>query len=72
MLERTDFRIVHISIQSNHIHLLVEANDPEALARGMQAFQISAARKLNKLLGRTGSYSRSLPFDDHHELSRRP
>jgi len=42
------FRIVHISIQSNHIHLLVEAGTKTALSRGMQSFQISAAKHLNR------------------------
>src|SRR4051812_34774934 len=32
---REDFRIVHLSIQRTHVHLLVEANDKAALARGM-------------------------------------
>ncbi|MEO8845746.1 MAG: hypothetical protein ABI591_07515, partial [Kofleriaceae bacterium] len=30
------FHIVHISIQRTHIHLIVEASDRMALARGMQ------------------------------------
>ena len=41
------FRVVHVSIQRNHVHLIVEANDREALIRGMQGFQISAAKRLN-------------------------
>jgi REP element-mobilizing transposase RayT len=45
--DRDDFRIVHLSIQHNHVHLLVEAEHKMALARGMQAFQISAARHIN-------------------------
>lgn len=49
VLRRPDFRIVHASIQSNHIHLIVEAHDEQTLARGMQAFQISAAKRLNAL-----------------------
>lgn len=49
VLARTDFRIVHLSIQANHVHLLVEAESRRALARGMQAFQISAARRLNQV-----------------------
>jgi REP element-mobilizing transposase RayT len=49
VLARTDFRIVHLSIQANHVHLLVEADSRRALARGMQAFQISAARRLNQV-----------------------
>ena len=40
-------RVVHLSIQRNHIHLLVEAADARCLARGMQGLQISAARHLN-------------------------
>lgn len=51
VLARTDFRIVHVSIQRNHIHLVVEASSKIALARGMQAFQISAARRLNQVDG---------------------
>jgi hypothetical protein len=35
------FRIVHVSIQRTHVHLLVEAGDKIALSRGMQGFQIS-------------------------------
>ncbi len=49
-----DFRVVHISIQRNHIHLLVEARDREALRRRMQSFAIRAARSLNRKLGRRG------------------
>ena len=51
-LARTDYRVVHISIQSNHLHLLVEADDKRALARGMQGFAISAAKRLNRALRR--------------------
>jgi REP element-mobilizing transposase RayT len=49
---RSDFRVVQISIQDNHIHALVEAENKDALARGMQGFEISAAKRLNKALGR--------------------
>lgn len=51
---RTDFRIVHVSIQTTHIHLLVEADDKGALSRGMRAFTTACARQLNKLLERRG------------------
>jgi hypothetical protein len=34
-----------------HVHMLVEAKDKLALARGMQGFQISAARNINTVLG---------------------
>jgi REP element-mobilizing transposase RayT len=48
---REQIRIVHISLQRNHIHLLVEAESRLALSRGMQGFQISAARNINTMLG---------------------
>ncbi|MGE0548637.1 MAG: transposase [Kofleriaceae bacterium] len=41
------FRIIHVSIQNNHVHLIVEAESRMALARGMQSFQISAAKLMN-------------------------
>ena len=49
---RTDYRVVHASIQSNHVHLLVEADDKRALTLGMQGFAISAAKRLNRELRR--------------------
>jgi REP element-mobilizing transposase RayT len=48
---RERFRIVHISIQRTHVHMLIEAESKLALARGMQGFQISAARHINTALG---------------------
>jgi REP element-mobilizing transposase RayT len=48
---RARFRIVHLSIQRTHIHMLAEAENELALARGMQGFQISAARNINTALG---------------------
>ena len=42
-LSRTNFRIVHISLEDDHVHLIVEADNDGALARGMQSFEISAA-----------------------------
>jgi REP element-mobilizing transposase RayT len=47
-LWRDDFRIVHVSIQATHIHLIVEADDERALTRGIRGFEISAARRLNR------------------------
>ena len=41
---RENFRIIHLSVQRTHVHLLVEADDKAALASGMQGFQISAAK----------------------------
>jgi REP element-mobilizing transposase RayT len=41
------FRIVHVSIQRDHVHLIVEAAHKRALSNGMQRFQISAAKHIN-------------------------
>ena len=48
-LGREDFRIVHISIQQNHLHMLVEARDRYALTEGMKSFATRAARAINKM-----------------------
>jgi REP element-mobilizing transposase RayT len=65
---REDFRIVHVSIQRTHVHLLVEARDETALARGMQGFQISAAKQLNWAVskGRPGPRRRGSVFPDRY------
>ncbi len=48
------FRIVHFSVQRTHIHMICEADNKDSLARGMQSFKISAAKQLNRELGRHG------------------
>jgi REP element-mobilizing transposase RayT len=53
-LGHADFRVVHLSIQHNHLHLLVEAADRQALTRRMQSFAINAARAINGTCGRRG------------------
>ena len=56
VLKHDDFRIVHISIQGTHIHLLVEAEGRAALAKGMKAFEISAAKHLNAAVSKAGGW----------------
>jgi putative transposase len=41
------FRIVHVSVQNTHIHLICEAEDRRALSTGLRSFQVSAAKWLN-------------------------
>src|SRR5690349_1976855 len=53
--DRDDFRIVHTSIQDNHLHLACEAASRFALSRGMSSFKTSAARRINRALGRSGA-----------------
>lgn len=49
---RDGFRIVEYSIQSNHLHLIVEATDKDTLARGMKSFSVRANRLFNAAVGR--------------------
>ncbi len=66
-LLRGTFRIVHFSIQATHVHAIVEADDRMALARGMQGFQISAARHINaEISKRTGVKRRGKVFADRY------
>jgi REP element-mobilizing transposase RayT len=66
--QRGRFRIVHISIQQTHVHLLVEAENKRALARGMLGLQISAARNINAVLGEDGHCRRGRVFVDRYHL----
>jgi putative transposase len=52
--ERDGFRLVHFSVQGNHLHLIVEARDAQRLSRGMQGLATWIARRLNQLIGRRG------------------
>jgi REP element-mobilizing transposase RayT len=56
VLKREDFRIVHLSIEGTHIHLLVEAQHRRALTTGIRAFEISAAKHLNAAFSNAGSW----------------
>ena len=49
---RVDCRIVHLSLEHDHLHLVVEATGDGALAKGMQAFQIAAAQYLNRAVSK--------------------
>jgi REP element-mobilizing transposase RayT len=60
---RFGFRLVHYSVQSNHLHLICEANDRRALSRGMQGLAIRVAKRLNRAVGRTGKL-----FADRYHL----
>jgi hypothetical protein len=53
-LARGDFRIVALELRATAIELVCEARDRVALARGMQGFEVSAARGLNRATGQHG------------------
>ncbi len=65
-LAHDDFRIVHISLQRTHVHLIVEAKSKVALAKGMQGFQIAAARYLNGAITVEGAKRRGTVFPDRY------
>jgi REP element-mobilizing transposase RayT len=50
------FRIIQYSVQYDHIHLLVEAIDQQALSSGMSSVAIRIARSVNALVGRRGRF----------------
>jgi putative transposase len=52
LAHKDGFAIIQFSIQSNHLHLIVEAHDRVALSKGMQGLKIRLARRLNQLFGR--------------------
>src|SRR5262249_2515772 len=62
--DRFGFRLVHFSVQGNHIHLVAEALDERALARGMQGLGVRIAKALNRLMVRKGTV-----FADHYHAS---
>jgi len=52
--ERFGFRLVHFSVQGNHMHYIVEAPDAVALGRAMKGLEVRMARALNKVMDRRG------------------
>jgi putative transposase len=50
-----NFRLLHFSVQHDHVHLLVEASDKRALSSGVRGIAIRIARYVNDLLCRRGS-----------------
>ncbi|MGZ3418148.1 MAG: transposase [Polyangiales bacterium] len=44
---RGTFRVVHYSVQGNHVHLIVEGENRRALSNGMRALLIRMAKQLN-------------------------
>ena len=52
---RFGLRLCHYSVQGNHLHFVIEADDTKALSRGMQGLAVRMARALNRVMGRRGS-----------------
>jgi putative transposase len=62
-------RVVHFSVQHNHIHLIVEADNRPSMSRGMRFLLSRIARGLNDVMKATGAR-----FDDryHEHILRTP
>jgi REP element-mobilizing transposase RayT len=50
------FRVVHFSVQSDHVHLVVEGDHPVAFVRGLQGLAVRCAKAVNRAVGRRGSF----------------
>src|SRR2546428_6392285 len=58
---RFGVRLIHFAVLGNHLHLIVEANDNEALSRAMQGLLIRIAKALNRMMRGEGRV-----FADHY------
>ena len=66
---KADFRVVHYAFEKDHIHLIVEATDRLALAKGMQGLGVRVAYAVNALMNRTG---RVMPDRYHARILLNP
>jgi hypothetical protein len=51
---RFGLRLNHFTVQSNHLHLIVETSDRVALSRALKGLGVRVAKGLNRLMGRRG------------------
>jgi hypothetical protein len=61
--------LVRISIQRDHVHMIVEAHGRGALARGMKSIAARLARAVNRVFTRSGPV---LDGRFHHRVLRTP
>jgi REP element-mobilizing transposase RayT len=52
--ERGDFRVLHYSVQTDHVHLLVESAGKQALACGMKSIGARLARAIHRAFALAG------------------
>ncbi|MGZ5967736.1 MAG: transposase [Polyangiales bacterium] len=67
--ERAGFRVVHFSVQHNHVHMIIEANDRRTMSNAMRSLLIRVARGINGVMGVRGRR-----FEDryHEHVLRTP
>lgn len=66
---RFGFRLNHYTVQGNHLHLIVEAQDRSGLSRGLKGLAVRLARGLNSLWRRRG---RVFPERYHEHVLETP
>ena len=49
------FRVVHFSVQTDHVHLIVEGDQTDSLVRGLQGLAVRCAKAVNRAIRRRGS-----------------
>jgi hypothetical protein len=49
------FRVIHFSVQTDHIHLIAEGDEMNALVRGLQGLAVRCAKAINRAARRRGS-----------------
>lgn len=49
-------RVLHHSVQDDHLHLIAEADDGKSLSRGVQRLASRVAMAVNALVGRRGKF----------------
>jgi len=52
---REDFRVVHFSVQTDHVHLIAEADSTASLRSGINGLSCRMARALNRIWRRHGT-----------------
>ncbi len=52
--DRNGFRVIHYSVQDDHVHCIVEADDKTCLASGMKSVGARFARAVNRVFQRKG------------------
>ncbi|MEY4544363.1 MAG: hypothetical protein RL685_558 [Pseudomonadota bacterium] len=67
--ERFGFRLVHFSVQRDHLHLLAEAANRHALSRGTQGLTVRLARGINRFVHSKG---RVFPDRYHDRILKTP
>jgi len=51
---KEEFRVVEYSVQSNHLHLMIESKDERTLSSGMNGLAVRIAKRVNQLRRRAG------------------